>query len=168
MILIADSGSTKTHWILAAADGALQSCVTRGINPFFLDKPAIINLLETEFMLPKEAIAAVYFYGAGCTPETIPGVIDALGTHFQSDTIEVHSDMLAAAHSLSRKEEGIVCILGTGSNSCHYDGEKIIDNVYSLGYVLGDEGSGAVLGKKLVADILRGTSSPKHSPLEPA
>jgi N-acetylglucosamine kinase-like BadF-type ATPase len=155
MILIADSGSTKTNWALVNADSGFQTCITGGINPFFLNQREIVNLLEQEFTLPEENITSLYFYGAGCTPEKAPVVFEALNAFFHTNAIEVNSDLPAAARSLCGNEEGIACILGTGSNSCHYDGKKIIATVSPLGYILGDEGSGAVLGKKLIADVLK-------------
>jgi N-acetylglucosamine kinase-like BadF-type ATPase len=155
MILIADSGSTKTSWSLIHKDLPPWFCSTGGINPFHLNRQAIVDLLKKELNLPQTAISSVYFYGSGCTPEKALVVAEALAMYFQTKQIEVYSDLLAAARSLSPDEEGIVCILGTGSNSCYYDGERIVRNVSPLGYILGDEGSGAVLGKKLVADILK-------------
>jgi N-acetylglucosamine kinase-like BadF-type ATPase len=155
MILIADSGSSKTNWSLVSENSEIQSCTTAGINPFYQDKSKIIRLLQEEFILPKNAITSVYFYGAGCTPATISVLESVLSYTFKVKSIEVNSDLLAAARSLCQLEEGIACILGTGSNSCYYDGEKIVQNVSPLGYILGDEGSGAVLGKKLIADILK-------------
>jgi N-acetylglucosamine kinase-like BadF-type ATPase len=160
MILIADSGSTKTNWALIAPDAVVRTCTTQGINPFFLQKDEIMGILEHEFTLSKENIVSVYFYGAGCTPEKAPLVSESLKAYFQLDSIEVYSDLLAAARSLCGREEGIACILGTGSNSCYYDGEKIAQQVSPLGYILGDEGSGAVLGKRLVADVLKNQLSP--------
>jgi N-acetylglucosamine kinase-like BadF-type ATPase len=120
-----------------------------------LTQEEIIDLLTKEFIFPKEAISSVYFYGAGCTPEKAPIVSEALNAYFQSEKTEVNSDLLAAARSLCLNEGGIACILGTGSNSCYYDGEKIVQNVSPLGYILGDEGSGAVLGKKIIGDMLK-------------
>ncbi|MDR0412591.1 MAG: ATPase [Dysgonamonadaceae bacterium] len=155
MILIADSGSTKTKWSLTGNGSTAQTCVTEGINPFFRTGKVLLDSLKREFTLPVENISAVYFYGAGCTPETSPLVSDALSAFFNTRSVEVHSDLLAAARSLCDGKEGIACILGTGSNSCYYDGEKIVSAVSSLGYILGDEGSGAVLGKKLVAGVFK-------------
>lgn len=160
MILIADSGSTKTSWCLIGDDAGLQTCQTRGINPFFLDQEEIKQLLKDEFSLEKESIASIYFYGAGCTPEKQPLLTTVLQEYFQTNQVEVRSDLWAAARSLCQDKEGIVCILGTGSNSCYYDGTSIVKNISPLGYILGDEGSGAVLGKKLIADILKNQLPP--------
>ena len=155
MILIADSGSSKTNWSLIDDDSNIQTATTLGINPFYQEKAEIANLLQEQFTLPKEQIQSIHFYGAGCIPEKTAILEEVLASFFGVNTIEVNSDLLAVARSLCQSEEGIVGILGTGSNSCYYDGEKITQNISPLGYILGDEGSGAVLGKKLLADILK-------------
>ena len=99
---------------------------------------------------------SIYFYGAGCISEEVcANVRRAIAAHVPAPVIEVYTDLLAAARALFGREAGIACIMGTGSNSCYYDGEKIVDNVSPLGYILGDEGSGAVLGKLLVGDVLK-------------
>ncbi|MCL1932464.1 MAG: ATPase [Candidatus Azobacteroides sp.] len=157
MILIADSGSTKTDWCLSLQGKQLQRITTQGINPFFLSEDAIENEIRSE-LLPKlqtRTLDALYFYGAGCLPEKIPMMQRALSKCLEVKIVEVNSDMLGAARGLSGRNPGIVCILGTGSNSCYYDGEKIVSNVSPLGFILGDEGSGAVLGKLLVGDLLK-------------
>jgi len=157
MILIADGGSTKTDWCVAEQGKQLQRIITQGINPYFLSEDAIGEEIRSA-LLPELKVTtfdALYFYGAGCLPEKIPVMQSALGKYLEVKTIEVNSDILAAAHGLSGRNPGIVCILGTGSNSCYYDGEKIITNVSPLGFILGDEGSGAVLGKRLVGDLLK-------------
>ena len=155
MILIADSGSTKTNWALIDAKHPVQTGATGGINPFFMDEKGISSLLEREFTLPKTDLSAVYFYGAGCRADQTAVVYKALQTYFQKDNIEVQSDLVAAARSLCRNQAGIVCILGTGSNSCRYDGKKIVQQVPPLGFILGDEGSGASLGKKFIGKLLK-------------
>lgn len=155
MILIADSGSTKTNWSICASGISIENCITNGINPFFIDQQGIVNLLNNDFILSEKNIHSIRFYGSGCIPEKSHVVIEALKTYFETDNISVYSDLLGASHSLCQKDKGIVCILGTGSNSGYYDGNKIIHNVSPLGYILGDEGSGAEMGKKLVADILK-------------
>jgi N-acetylglucosamine kinase-like BadF-type ATPase len=105
-------------------------------------------------------IDAVYFYGSGCIPEKTAVVRNAIYQSLPVETIEVYSDLIAAAHALCGREAGIACILGTGSNSCEWDGEKIVKHVPPLGFILGDEGSGAVLGKLLVSDALKNQLSP--------
>ena len=158
MILIADSGSTKTHWCIADNSTAIKHIYTKGINPFYQSEEEI-RLEIQQYLIPKIdvfSINQIYFYGAGCSfPEKKLLVHNALGYFFKDTMVEVQSDLLAAARSLFGKEEGIACILGTGSNSCFYNGTEIIDNVSPLGFILGDEGSGAVLGKTLVADCLK-------------
>ena len=158
MILIADSGATKTDWCLGEKTTDAQIIQTQGINPFHQSAEHIYKVL-TEELLPQlgeeNHITHIHFYGAGCTPEKSVIVKEQLQALFLDADIDVQSDLLGAARSLCGKEQGIACILGTGSNSCLYDGEKIIANVSPLGYILGDEGSGAVLGKRLVGDCLK-------------
>lgn len=158
MILIADSGSTKTHWCVVENSVVVNEIFTDGINPFYQTDMEIIALLDTQ-LIPKLGngdIYNIYFYGAGCSfPEKKILVSRALVRFFSNSIIEIQSDLLGAARSLFQREKGIACILGTGSNSCFYDGNKIVQNVSPLGYILGDEGSGAVLGKLLVADCLK-------------
>lgn len=158
MILLADSGSTKTDWCLVDGGEAVTTVKTRGTNPFFQTEDEIAEEIRTALLpqLPAAEIDDVFFYGAGCTAEKQPVLASALSSHLKvSGRLEVATDMLAAARSLCGHSAGIACILGTGSNSCAYDGEKIVKNVSPLGFILGDEGSGAVLGKTLVGDILK-------------
>jgi len=113
-------------------------------------------MLETEFTLPHTHISKIWFYGAGCAfPDKNRMVADALSRYFGVSEIEINSDLLAAARSLCGHHPGIACILGTGSNSCYYNGQEIVRNVSPLGYVLGDEGSGNAIGRKLLADLLK-------------
>lgn len=161
MILIADSGSTKTQWCLLSASGQMSEFRMDGINPFYQTADAIKNSISNQ-LLPQMGqllwagkITNVYFYGAGCTPEKCPLVQMAVKSVFKDAEVEVYSDMVGAARALLQHSEGVACILGTGSNSCLYDGEKFTKNVPALGFILGDEGSGAVLGKRLVADLLK-------------
>jgi N-acetylglucosamine kinase-like BadF-type ATPase len=157
MVIVVDSGSTKTEWKLLDKVSAGESYFTAGINPYFLSSDAIFGLLTTEL----HALAAVrpekiYFYGTGCNSEAKnQSVKDALQRFFNPGEIFVGSDLLGAARSLCGNEPGIACIIGTGSNSCYYDGSEIVSNVAPLGYILGDEGGGAVLGRKLVAAVLK-------------
>lgn len=165
MILIADSGSTKTDWSVVEKGKLLQQIFTKGTNPFFQTEEEISNEIEKTLLpqLATNAFDAVYFYGAGCAfPDKIEMVHRAVSGHLSiSGSIEVNTDMLAAARGLCGHEPGITCILGTGSNSCYYDGEKIVDNISPLGFILGDEGSGACLGKLLVGDILKNQMTPE-------
>lgn len=158
VMLIADSGSTKTHWCVVNNGVVLQEIFTDGINPFYQTDMEIIALVDSQLipLLEYSEISTVYFYGAGCSfPDKKILVSRALVRFFGNALIEIQSDLLAAARSLFRHEKGIACILGTGSNSCFYDGNEITQNVSPLGYILGDEGSGAVLGKLLLADCLK-------------
>jgi N-acetylglucosamine kinase-like BadF-type ATPase len=157
MILIADSGSTKTTWcLLNSTTGDHTLVQTAGINPYYQDEAAILNTLEKEYDTPLRNFKSLHFYGAGCAnPEASSIVEKALTQFFNTPQIEVASDLMGAAHALCGHDEGIACILGTGSNSCHYSGHSIVHNVSPLGFILGDEGSGAALGKKLLSDVLK-------------
>jgi len=156
-MIIADSGSTKTTWCMCDThSGRKEYLLTAGINPYYQGEAEILATLEKEFGASPGEPGYLFFYGAGCTNPTVNEVLyNALGCFFQTSEIEVESDMMAAARSLCGRKAGIACILGTGSNSCSYDGEKIVQNVSPLGFVLGDEGSGGVLGKRLLADVLK-------------
>lgn len=154
MRLIADSGSTKTAWHIGHTDFE-----TQGINPFHQQEDVISHILHDELLpqLPAEAVVTeVSFYGAGCTQQMSPRLVDALHEALSpAVVVEVGSDMLGAARALCGKSEGIACILGTGANSCLYDGTDIVANISPLGYILGDEGSAAYIGKRLVGDVLK-------------
>ena len=158
MILIADSGSTKTHWCIAENGNMILECYTGGINPYYQSEDDIKTLIQND-LLPRINNAlpqAIYFYGAGCGSQEKQDIVRrTLNQFFPDSVIEVASDMLGACRALFGNKQGIACILGTGSNSCWYDGEKMVKNVPALGFILGDEGSGAVLGKRLVADCLK-------------
>lgn len=158
MIVIADSGSTKTDWCLGNTKTNSRTVRTGGINPFHQSvdeiKEVIASTLTPQLGDTTE-FTTIYFYGAGCIPEKTNIVKTALAQNFPKANILVESDLLGAAHALCGKTAGIACILGTGSNSCFYDGKKITANISPLGYILGDEGSGAVLGKRLVGDLLK-------------
>jgi N-acetylglucosamine kinase-like BadF-type ATPase len=164
MILIADSGSTKTSWRLLQPDGYTLQAKTVGMNPYYQDTPSIVGILEELFdnqlypqIQSKQEIHEVYFYGAGCaTPERCQIVAKGLEIVFPNATIEVQSDVLGAARALCGEEAGIACILGTGSGATRYDGKNIVQSAISLGFWLGDEGSGGYLGKKIVTDFLNG------------
>ena len=161
MILLADSGSTKVHWCLVTASGQCSDVFTDGINPLFQTTIAMQNsicnqlLPQISSLLWAGTLTHVFFYGAGCTPEKKVFVQRALEQVFKKAEVSVESDMLGAARGLLGHHSGVACILGTGSGSCFYDGEKIDWCVPSLGYILGDEGSAAVLGKRLVGDLLK-------------
>lgn len=159
MILIADSGSTKTDWCVVEQGQLVRQIFTKGTNPFFQSEKEISNEIATALLpqLSSTAFEEVHFYGAGCAfPDKIESVRRAIALHLSvSGEIEVSTDMLAAARGLCGHQPGIACIMGTGSNSCYYDGKEIVSNVSPLGFILGDEGSGAVLGKLLVGNLLK-------------
>lgn len=156
-ILIADSGATKTDWCLTKDGEIVHRFSSKGISPVFQTGEEIAEEIKLHVypVLKDATIGAVFFYGAGCIPEKIALVRDAIYQSFPVDTIQVYSDLIAAAHSLCGHKAGIACILGTGSNSCEWDGTAIVKQISPLGFILGDEGSGAVLGKHLVGDALK-------------
>ena len=155
MILIADSGTTKTDWCLIGDQEALEKVVTSGINPFYQEAENISAILQKEFTSIKK-FKAIYFYGTGCINQEKKDIVKkGLLQVFEAEEIFIGSDLQAAAHSLCQDQPGFACILGTGSNSCYYNGSEIVANVSPLGFILGDEGSGAVMGKKLIGDVLK-------------
>lgn len=164
MILIADSGSTKTTWLCLGNEGV----TTLGINPIRDNEEAISKAIERgrealynqsiengQNSFQPQDVDHVFFYGAGCIPPYSTTVKRLVQRAYPNAEVQVESDMMGAALALCGHNEGIACILGTGSNSCHFDGKKIINQTPALGYILGDEGSGASLGKRLVGDILK-------------
>lgn len=160
MILIADSGSTKTDWVLSA--NPQQVIHTQGINPFHQSAAEMAAILSGELLpqLPVGDVGSVCFYGSGVRPELEPFMANLLKEAFpQAERVEAHGDLLGAARALCGRNEGIASILGTGANSCLYDGEAILQNTPPLGYILGDEGSGAILGKLLVNALYKGRLS---------
>lgn len=158
MILIADSGSTKTDWMLCHPNGFRQSLQTAGINPYFQSEQEIAAQLADDLkpVLQTGQPRRLFFYGAGCVPgapaERMQTALHAL---CPAAEISVESDLAGAARAVCGNQAGIACILGTGSNSCFYDGRQIAQHVPPLGFILGDEGSGACLGKRLVSDLLK-------------
>jgi glucosamine kinase len=155
MILVADSGSTKTEWSILGGQGNSQTVITSGINPFYQDSDNIATILKKEFTAAK-TFDAIYFYGTGCINKEKQDIVKTgLLQLFTTGYAFIGSDLLAAAHSLCQDKPGFACILGTGSNSCYYNGSEIVANVSPLGFILGDEGSGAVLGRKLIGDVLK-------------
>jgi N-acetylglucosamine kinase-like BadF-type ATPase len=154
MIIVADSGSTKCDWILVRPNGKRELISTIGFNPYFIDTEGITAELNKEFIqqVPETKIQKVFFYGAGVhNAERAAIVSESLKGFFKNATkIEILHDLLGAARATCLTEAGITCILGTGSNTCLYDGEKIVDNVTNLGFMLGDEGSGSWLGRQLL------------------
>ena len=179
MILIADSGSTKTDWtLLHSSNPQLKSEViatfrTQGITPIHQTAGDIRDIIERELLpqlssFPRAKLIEsgvlespllqnlnLYFYGSGCTPAHVPMMIQLMNEELSPKTVEVHSDLTAAARALCQHEAGMACILGTGANSCLYDGENIVQNTPALGYILGDEGSGSVLGRLFLNAIFK-------------
>ena len=167
MILIADSGSTKTDWCLAQDGKALCRFSTPGINPVLQSEeeieshvrgqviPALAECQKSAGGRERGGVESVRFYGSGCREDKVAGMEQLLRRCFAVADVEVCSDLVGAARALSDGEEVIACILGTGSNSCLFDGQKIVCNVSPMGYVLGDEGSGAVLGRLLVNALFK-------------
>ena len=179
MILIADSGSTKADWTLINSPhpgrwDVIATFHTQGITPVHQTYDDMRRTIAHELMpqlstFPRAALVnsrmleiplmeqiEVYFYGSGCTPAHVPTVKRMLSEFFTAEKIRVESDLMAAAHALCGHSAGVACILGTGANSCLYDGEKIVQNTPALGYILGDEGSGAVLGRKFLNALYKG------------
>ena len=149
MQLIADSGSSKTDWRFIKQDNSIEQLKTSGINPYLISEKELFDTLKDDFKNESlQGIKEINFYGAGCgqlkNKEKIKSVFKDF---FKCDQIFVEDDMLAAARASCGNDEGIVCILGTGANACHYDGENITERMISLGYALGDEGSGNYIGK---------------------
>jgi len=157
--LIADCGATKGEWCLIN-NGKKKTIITQGISPYFLNTEQIIDLLQKELKpkLKNIEVGEVFYYGTGCAnPTNVKSVKKAISKVFAGAKIEVTHDLMAAARALCGREKGVACILGTGSNSCYYDGKRIVKNSPGLGYVLGDEGSGAYLGRKVIQYYLYGT-----------
>ncbi len=177
--LIADSGSTKTDWVLMFTEDSehksevIGTFRTQGITPIHQSAEEICKILEFELhsqldTFPRSKLlhthvlestlmenVDIYFFGSGCTSTYIPTMIQVLTEVLSPHYVEVDSDLMAAARALCGKEEGIACILGTGANSCLYDGKEIVQNTPALGYILGDEGSGAALGRLFINAIFK-------------
>lgn len=159
IIMVADSGSTKTDWKLSSGEHGILEVRTSGINPV-RDSQDAISCVIAEQLVPQLpsgiAVQGIYFYGAGCLPPYSQTVVSVLQREFPTACVQVESDLLGAARALCGHTPGIACILGTGANSCLYDGQHITAHVPPLGFILGDEGSGAVLGRTLVGNLLKG------------
>ena len=158
-ILIADSGATKAEWCLVD-NKKKKTVITQGISPYFLSTEQITDLLLKELKpkLKHIEVDVIYYYGTGCAnPANAKSVKKAVSKVFAGAKVDVNHDLMAAARALCGRKKGVACILGTGSNSCYYDGKKIVKNSPGLGYVLGDEGSGAYLGRKVIQYYLYGT-----------
>lgn len=162
MILVADSGSTKTDWCVFEAGVATRFFDTEGYNPYFVSTDYIVDSLSRGLLpgLDRAAVSEVHFYGAGCFSDKAGVVLAALAALFPAALCSVELDLLASARALLGRSAGFVGILGTGCNTCLYDGSRIVLNIDSLGYLLGDEGSGFYLGRKVLADYIRGYMPP--------
>jgi len=159
MILVADSGSSKTDWILSLPENKKITFRTAGINPFFWPEKEIVKLLNTvpEVQTYHKQVTEIYFFGAGCSsPDRREIISNALSTVFPGAFVNADSDLLGSAYATCGSSSGLTCILGTGSNISFYNGQEIIDGKHGLGYILGDEGSGTFFGKKLISGFLYG------------
>ena len=158
MTLICDCGSTKAEWALLDGDNVAKRFVTTGFNPNFTDGETIKNIVgEAKDTVGNQSISKIRFYGSGCGTEANQNkVAMILAMVFKINDIEVYPDTLGACHALFGNKPGVACILGTGSNACVYDGTKITESVASLGFMIGDEGSGCHIGKRIVHDYFLG------------
>ena len=161
-ILIADSGFTKTDWRLIKADGSIEQARTQGINPYYQTDEEMQEVIQDLYGQLPESMDQIYFYGTGCSSGTNrEKIAKILNKYYAKANVDVNHDLLAAARSLCGDQPGIACIIGTGTNSCLYDGHKITENVPSLGWAIADEGGGTYLGKMLVTDYYR-KDMPQH------
>jgi len=152
-ILVADSGSTKTEWILIGDTLESEPFYSEGLNPYFKTESQIHEVIEREVQPKIEEINIdkIFFYGAGCSSESNCDIVKkSIADTFGSSDVYIQSDLLAAAIACFGRSPGVACILGTGSNACIYNGERIVDQIPSLGFTLGDEGSGGYFGKKIL------------------
>ena len=160
MILVADSGSSKTDWLLNISQEETQQFRTGGLNPYFLSEKEIVKVIQEqarEMVAYGPQITEIYFFGAGCSsPDRHEIVSNAISQLFPGSYISVDSDLLGSAYATCGHEKGLCCVLGTGSNISIFDGEDIHDGKHGLGFVLGDEGAGTWLGKTLITDFLYG------------
>ncbi|MFN3999690.1 N-acetylglucosamine kinase [Algoriphagus sp.] len=156
MILIADSGSSKTDWRVIHKDGKISQYRGVGFNPYYMTAEEMAIQMRHDFLVNLETeIEEIYFYGAGCSsPDRNNEVSSALRTIFNHAQIHVNHDLAAAAHATCGHQAGIACILGTGSNSCDYDGKEIIATRPAAGYILGDEGGGCYVGRQFLIDFI--------------
>ena len=158
MILICDCGSTKAEWVLLDGDNVSKRFITNGFNPNFTDNETIKKIVcEAKNIADNKDVRKIFFYGSGCGSEANKiKVAMIFAIEFKINDIEVYPDTLGACHALFGKNRGVACILGTGSNACVYDGEKMTQSVASLGFMIGDEGSGCHIGKRIVHDYFLG------------
>ncbi|PJJ80163.1 N-acetylglucosamine kinase [Mucilaginibacter auburnensis] len=165
MILVADSGSSKTDWLLTQPDGDPIEFRTPGLNPYFLTEKEIVKILQdrgADMLAYAAKVTEIYFFGAGCSgPDRHEIVSNALSQLFTKAYISVDSDLLGSAYATCGHERGLVCVLGTGSNISFFDGEDTHSGKHGLGFILGDEGSGNWFGKMLITDFLYGHMPPE-------
>jgi len=156
MILIADSGSSKTDWRTIDENGEIGQIKTVGFNPYYQGLEEMAKeLMQTDLMTIGDKVSEIFYYGAGCSnPKNKVIVEQALLRVFPSVTIHVDHDLMASARATCGRQKGIACILGTGSNSCDYDGENIVDTRPAPGFILGDEGGGAYIGRQFLHDYI--------------
>ncbi len=157
MLLVADSGSSKTDWMLSLPENGPFEIHSAGINPYFLGEKDMIRILHQakDFDAYADDVTEVYFFGAGCSsPDKRELVSNALSERFKNAYISVESDLLGSAYATCGSHKGFSCVLGTGSNISFFNGETVAENKHGLGFVLGDEGSGTFFGKKLITDFL--------------
>lgn len=159
MHIIADSGSSKTEWVLCDKNRVTKKIETIGFNPYYYASHVLEEIIHTNLqpIIRDNPVSDIYFYGSGCSTENNQNIIiNALRPCFQNSKIHIYHDLIGAARSLFGNEAGIAGILGTGSNSCVYDGTNITHNIPSLGYFFGDEGSGSNIGKRFINNYLKG------------
>lgn len=152
-LLLADSGSTKTEWCLVRPDGSTVEAFTGGLNPYYHTEESIEEILREKLVpqIQTKSVDAIFFYGAGCTGDERTDMLrKTLQAYFGASEIDVQSDIIGSVRAVCGRNPGIAGILGTGANSCQYDGEKVIDNVPVLGFILGDEGSAGYFGRKVL------------------
>ncbi|QQL49531.1 N-acetylglucosamine kinase [Mucilaginibacter ginkgonis] len=160
MILVADSGSSKTDWLLAVPGQEPLKFRSKGLNPYFHNEKQIVKILQdqaADLIAHSNEITEIYFFGAGCSsPDRHEIISNALSQLFTKAFISVDSDLLGSAYATCGHQRGLCCVLGTGSNISYFDGEDIHAGKHGLGFVLGDEGSGTWFGKSLITDYLYG------------
>lgn len=164
MKIIVDSGSTKTEWMIIHQGKEVNHCITQGYNPNYFPKTVLQSGIEADLLpiIDAKQVHTIYFYGSGCSTETNNSTVKGvLFEYFPEAEIYVEHDLLGAARGLCGHNAGIACIMGTGSNSCYYDGEKVVENVESVGWMFGDKGSGTHIGKLFIESFLK-SECPKH------
>lgn len=158
MQIIADSGSTKTAWRIVDDSGKVDQEVTVGLNPYYINRDKMLEVLQNSSMSAYHSHPVdIFFYGSGLASSQSANLLkEVLSKVLKKAQIHISDDLTAAARATCGHEPGIANILGTGSNSCYYDGQKIASNIPSSGFILGDEGSGSYMGKILIGDYIRG------------